>query len=395
MAYKEKETKKWTAQWFETTAKGEKKKRRKRGFETKREALEYERQKKLNSVKSMDMKLREFIEVYFEDKQNELKDRTIKNKRYMMEQHIVPYFGDCMMSEVTAHHILQWQNEMQTKGFSASYLRMIQNQLTSLFTHASRVYDLHVNPCKKVKRMGNSDSRSLNFWTVDEYRKFIETIEPGTRYYLIFEILFWTGCRIGGLLALTKGDVDLINNQISITKTYYRTGRQDVITEPKTKQSVRVVEIPQFLSKEIKEFVDGLYGMPDDERLFPIVQEAVQHKMKNHIKKAGVKNIRVHDLRHSHVAHLIYKGVEPIFIKERLGHKDIKITLNTYGHLYPNQRRKIANLLDSENIKSPGSINHQDCVIPEDESSNINLRQVDYNKDSNGTQSPVSKKGGD
>lgn len=70
MAYKEKDTKKWTAQWFETTAKGEKKKRRKRGFETKREAMEFERQKKLNSVKSMDMKLREFIEVYFEDKQN-------------------------------------------------------------------------------------------------------------------------------------------------------------------------------------------------------------------------------------------------------------------------------------------------------------------------------------
>ena len=66
MAYKEKDTKKWTAQWFETNAKGEKKKRRKRGFETKREALEYERQKKLNNSRSMDMKLSEFMEVYFE-----------------------------------------------------------------------------------------------------------------------------------------------------------------------------------------------------------------------------------------------------------------------------------------------------------------------------------------
>ena len=68
MAYKEKDTKKWTAQWFETNARGEKKKRRKRGFETKREALEYERQKKLNNSRSMDMKLSEFMEVYFEDK---------------------------------------------------------------------------------------------------------------------------------------------------------------------------------------------------------------------------------------------------------------------------------------------------------------------------------------
>lgn len=197
MAYKEKDTKKWTAQWFETNAKGEKKKRRKRGFETKREALEYERQKKLNNSRSMDMKLSEFMEVYFEDKQNELKERTMKNKRYMMEQHIVPYFGNQIMSEITAGQIIQWQNEMQTKGFSEAYLRMIQNQLTSLYTHASKIYDLHANPCKKVKRMGSSDNRSLDFWTVDEYQKFIQTMEPGTRYYLIFEILFWTGCRIG------------------------------------------------------------------------------------------------------------------------------------------------------------------------------------------------------
>lgn len=168
MAYKEKDTKKWSAQWFETTAKGEKKKRRKRGFETKREALEYERQKKLSSSRSMDMKLSEFVEVYFEDKQNELKDRTMKNKRYMMEQHIIPYFGEQMLSEITASQIIQWQNEMQTKGFSESYLRMIQNQLTCIFTHASRIYDLHTNPCKKVKRMGNSDSRSLDFWTTVE-----------------------------------------------------------------------------------------------------------------------------------------------------------------------------------------------------------------------------------
>ena len=197
MAYREKDTKKWTAQWFETNVMGEKKKRRKRGFETKREALEFERSKKLSNERSMDMRLSDFIEIYFSDKQNELKDRTIKNKRYMMQQHIVPYFGNQMMSEIKASQIIQWQNEIQKKGYSDSYLRMIQNQLTSLFTHAAKIYDLPVNPCKKVKRMGNSDSRSLNFWTLDEYKQFIQTMEPGTRYYLMFEILFWTGCRIG------------------------------------------------------------------------------------------------------------------------------------------------------------------------------------------------------
>ena len=63
----------------------------------------------------MDMKLSDFIEIYFSDKQNDLKDRTIKNKRYMMQQHIVPYFGNQMMSEIKASQIIQWQNEIQKK----------------------------------------------------------------------------------------------------------------------------------------------------------------------------------------------------------------------------------------------------------------------------------------
>ncbi len=125
----------------------------------------------------MDMKLSKFMEVYFEDKQNELKDRIMKYIRYMMEQHIIPYFGEQMLSEITASQIIQWQNKMQSKGFSECYLRMIQNQLTSLFTHASRIYDLHTNSYKKVNRMGNSDSGSLDFWTTEVYQRFIQTIE--------------------------------------------------------------------------------------------------------------------------------------------------------------------------------------------------------------------------
>ena len=62
----------------------------------------------------------------------------------------------------------------------------------------------------------------------------------------------------------------------------------------------------------------------------------------------GVKPIRVHDIRHSHVAYLIYQGVEPLIIKERLGHKDIQMTLNTYGHLYPSQQKKVAEMLDNK-----------------------------------------------
>ena len=224
---------------------------------------------------------------------------------------------------------------------------MLQNQLTALFTHASKIYDLSNNPCRKVKKMGKSDSERMDFWTKDEYDNFICTFDEDIRYKVIFEILFWTGCRIGELLALTKKDFDLHSNLLNINKTYYRFKCQDIITKPKTEQSNRTIAIPDFLKNEVITYMESLYEYPDDERLFPISIEAVQHMMKRRIAKAEVKKIRVHDLRHSHVAFLINQEVQPLLIKERLGHADIKITMNTYGHLYPNKQRDLAMMLDA------------------------------------------------
>ena len=94
---------------------------------------------------------------------------------------------------------------------------------------------------------------------------------------------------------------------------------RDVITTPKTEGSVRTIEIPEFLKKEILEYYNSMYKYPKDARLFPVGHEAVQHKMKRNIGKTGVKRIRVHDLRHSHASYLIHQGIQPLIIKERLG----------------------------------------------------------------------------
>ena len=154
---------------------------------------------------------------------------------------------------------------------------------------------------------------------------------------------------ISKTIAVTDyGDIDFGNNQIHISKSYYRMDKEDVITTPKTEQSVRTIDIPEFLKKEIQEYVNRLYKPQGNDRLFQVVAEAVQHKMKRHIEKAELKKIRVHDLRHSHVAYLIHQGIQPLIIKERLGHRDIKITLNTYGHLYPSAQKAVAELLNQQ-----------------------------------------------
>ena len=141
--------------------------------------------------------------------------------------------------------------------------------MTTLFSHASNIYNLTNNPCKKVKKMGKSDADKMDFWTYEEYQQLINTIEVGSRYYVLFEILFWTGMRIGELLALLKSDVNFQENKISISKTYYRTGGKDVITTPKTEQSVRTIDIPEFLTQEIKAYCDKLCEFPDSGKAFP------------------------------------------------------------------------------------------------------------------------------
>lgn len=356
-AYKDEKQNTWYCLFYYRDWQGNKKKKQKRGFRTKKEALEWENNYKLMANANMDMTMGAFVKIYFRDKKGELKERSVKNKRYMIEAHILLYFQDRPMNSITPSDIIQWQNEMRTKGFAQTYLRMIQNQITALFNHASNIYGLGNNPCKKVKKMGKADADKLDFWTKDEYDKFISGMEEGDRYYTIFEVLFWTGCREGEMLALTKSDIGFARNQISISKTYYRAEGRDIISTPKTEQSVRVIDIPQFLTQELRDYVDKLYGISDDERIFPIVPEAVQHKLKRECEKSGVKKIRVHDIRHSHVAYLIHQGVEPLIIKERLGHRDIKMTLNTYGHLYPNQQRKVADMLNDQKEKSLSSGN--------------------------------------
>ena len=196
-AYKDTKQGTWYVSFRYIDWTGNKTQKLKRGFKTKKEALNYEKEFMRKTAADMKMEMGSFIEVYFEDKRKELKENSIRNKQHMIYKHIVPYFGTRKMNEITPADVIQWQNTIQEKGYSKTYERMIQNQLNALFNHAQKIYNLKENPCKKVKKMGKSDANKLEFWTKAEYDRFIAGIEPGSEDYLIFEILFWTGIREG------------------------------------------------------------------------------------------------------------------------------------------------------------------------------------------------------
>lgn len=355
-AYKDTVTGKWYCKFNYKNWLGEKKTKFKRGFVTKKEALAWEREFLMTEQADMNMGLESFVEIYFKDKKGRLKERSIISKRQMIDQKILPYFGKKRMNEITPADILKWQNEMMTMGYKETYLRMIQNQITALFNHAERYYGLKVNPCKKVEKMGRSNAKELNFWTKSEFDIFIGSFgEDEGMYKLIFEVLFWTGCRCGELLGIFLEDLDFRNNTININKTFYRRNKQDYLISPKTESSNRKVTVPDFLMKELKVYADFIYGIRQKDRIFEITDRAIQKKLKNKIEALGLTPIRIHDIRHSSIAFLIEKNVQPLAIAQRVGHDSVNTTMNIYGHLYPNKQKQIADMLNSEATGEPTS----------------------------------------
>ena len=300
-AEKDKKTGKWLIQYRHTDWQGKRRKSTKRGFATKREAEEWLRNFLITQKADFDMKFEDFWKMYCADMETRLREHTMRTKKYIVELKILPYFGNKRVNDITAADIRQWQNELIKMGYSPTYLKTINNQLSAIFNYAVRYYDLKSNPCAKAGSMGKSKAEEMDFWTGEEFRKFIDSVMNKRLSYMAFMTLYWTGMRMGELLALNPKDVDLEKRTISITKSYQRLGKKDVITPPKTPKSKRVITIPEFLAADIKDYMDSLYDLQENDRLFPITKYYLEHEMQRGIKESGVKRIRVHDLRHPYV----------------------------------------------------------------------------------------------
>ncbi|MDO4423167.1 MAG: site-specific integrase, partial [Eubacteriales bacterium] len=133
---------------------------------------------------------------------------------------------------------------------------------------------------------------------------------------------------------------------VKISKTYQKINGKELITTPKTANSNRTVTMPDFLCEEMKEYLQYIDGIKGNERIFPVSKYFLLHEMKRGCAVAGVKRIRIHDIRHSHVSLLIDMGFTPVAIAARVGHKSIDITFR-YAHLFPSVQGELANKLNS------------------------------------------------
>ena len=354
-AFKNKANGTWYGQFRYTDWKGERQQKLKRGFATKKEAQAWEREFLMQKQADVNMTFESFAQLYEKDMKPKLKLNTWLTKESIIQKKILPYFGKRKLSEITAKDVMDWQNairgltDAKGKPYSPTYLKTVHNQLSALFNHAVRYYGLQVNPAAKAGNMGVEERREMLFWTKEEYLKFADAMMDKPLSYYAFEMLYWCGIREGELLALTPTDFDFEAGTVSINKSYQRLKGKDVITTPKTKKSNRVIKMPKFLCGEMEDYLKMFYSTGANERIFPVSKHYLHHEMDRGAKAAGVKRIRIHDLRHSHISLLIDMGFTALAIADRVGHESIDITYR-YAHLFPTRQTEMADKLDFERM---------------------------------------------
>ncbi len=359
--YKDEKQGTYYASFYFTDYTGVRRKKMKRGFAKKRDAQEWERQYLLQKNADLTMTFGDFVTIYRTDKKDRLRENTWISKDNMIETKILPYFEKRIISEIEPKDVIAWQNALMAarmdngKPYSPTYLKTVHSQLSAIFNHAVHYYRLKQNPAEIAGNMGKDTHKEMLFWTKEEYQRFADAIMDKPMSYYAFEVLYWCGIREGELLALTAADFDFKRQTLRINKSYQRFKGRDVVTEPKTPKSNRIIHLSKFLCEEMQDYMKSLYGLKPDDRIFPVTKHFLTHEMERGCKASGVKRIRIHDLRHSHVSFLIEKGFSAVAIAERVGHESIDITYR-YAHMFPTKQTEMANKLDEEWSQKGGSL---------------------------------------
>lgn len=287
-----------------------------------------------------DVSFAEAYETYKVARMSVLSHTTFYAEVCFFKNHILPIF-DGREINLKKPDIIEWQEQIWNKVCDRTGKLFSQKTLTHIWTGfytfmnwASEMYGF-TNPFDGVKMPHRREmKREMNVWTVEEFDKFISVVK-NPKYRLFFELLFYSGARKGEINALTTSDFKKSANiyQIKISKSASSGDGAHgmIITPPKTDSSNRTVVLPECLTKELDEYLAEKEGY-----LFggekPTSSCAYNVAFYSAIKKAGVKRIRIHDLRHSHASILIASGIPVTDVAKRLGHSTPKTTLDVYSH---------------------------------------------------------------
>lgn len=304
---------------------GKRKQVLKRGFATKREAVKWEAEEKADSFSAKtDITFKAMSEKYFDYRNS--KESTRVNQKRMLEIHF-PYY-EYQMSKISKAMLMEWYLNISSKGYKPGTVNLALAVVKGIFKFASDFYNLP-NTAQGLKRIKTNSIKDYQTWTPEEFNKFINIIDK--QYYrACFMFIYWTGCRKSEALSLLKKDFK--GNQVHIHRSI------------KNESSDRVLTLAPQLVDVLQPVLDRCKS-PDD-TVFPISKVSLHEHFIKYTKQANVKQIRIHDLRHSFATNAINNGANIVAVSKYLGHADINQTLKTYTHLLKSTDEKLVSMIN-------------------------------------------------
>ena len=321
-----------------------------RGCKLKKEAMKIEDSflakynEDLEQMRASNITFKELTEMYLREKQGSTKSSTLATDKYMFDQMNELY--DKRINLIRSKTIKDFIESYNTPEYKLSYVNKMRTYLNKLFSFAVKQNLIERNPVSSIPNFKRPDElkEEMQFYTPDEWKRFVQAFpKDDIMYYTICCTLYYMGMRRGEVLALNrKDDVDIVKGTIRVNKTVsqYVSGQRYVVTPPKTKNSYRVIKMPEEelqIMKKYLEWYDSCPGASADGFLFgmdqPIIPKLLNKRFHRVADAAGLPQIRIHDLRHSHATLLINHGANIKAIADRLGNT-VEEVLKTYSHLF-------------------------------------------------------------
>ena len=336
---------------------GEKVQIKRRGFNTKKEAVIAEAQivSSYEKFTSRSLTFNKLYEEYIQAYKLRNKAQSIRREESMFRLQILPYFSNSKVAKISVKDYMDWQERILSKEYSDGYNKALHTAMVSIFKYAVKNYGLSNNIPQSVGGFKKRNiKKKMNVWSYEEYQKFINVIEDKVDYS-IFSFLYGTGVRFGEMAALTFNDYD--GRSVYINKTISKELDDEgnyVVNTPKTNSSERRVSLSDEVINninELKNFWSKFEGFNNQWFIFgglrPCSHTTITRKKNEYCKKAGVKQIKLHEFRHSHVSFLLQQQVPITNISERVGHSNSQITLSIYSHMLESENDPVVDVLNN------------------------------------------------
>lgn len=348
----------------------------KRGFKTQKEAkmalsrLELEIETKGVSVNTNNVTFKEVYDLWIEHYKSDVKKSTLSRTTLLFDKHILPKFGNLGIKEITVAYCQKVVTDWSKTGTSKQYPLFV-NYISKVFKMAINLEIVESNPVTNViipKNKSAEKKLKIKFYTKEELQIFLNVINEEKneffrlRDYAIFRLLAFSGCRIGECLALNWSDLDFESKELSISKTVTKATEYYVSEKPKTTASNRKLVLDERTITSLKEwklmqmkylFQNGFnkpaFIFTNEKNTFTINQ-AVTERFKIYSERANLPNIGLHGFRHTHASLLFEADASMKEVQERLGHANIKTTMDTYTHMTKDKKiettRKLVKYVD-------------------------------------------------